>query len=153
MIVYRLGKTQYSDDLSGEGARLYGGRWNPVGTACLYTSQSRALAVLEFSVNLNILEIPNSLSFTVIEIQDNQIFNVNNKDLPIGWNSFPAPTITKIFGNELLRTSDKAIIKIPSVIIPTEFNFLLNPYHKSKTQFKIIDIESFIYDSRIKSSI
>lgn len=151
MIVYRLGKSQYSDDLSGEGARLYGGRWNPVGTSCLYTSQSRALAVLEFSVNLNILEIPNSLSFTVIEIPDNQIFDVNIRDIPEGWNSFPASTIAKIFGNELLKSSDKAIIRIPSVIIPTEFNYLLNPYHKSKTQFKIIEVESFIYDNRIKT--
>ncbi|MEJ0082357.1 MAG: RES family NAD+ phosphorylase [Puia sp.] len=58
MIVYRICKTMYAKDLNGAGARKYGGRWNQPGFECLYTSESRALALLEFTVNANINDIP-----------------------------------------------------------------------------------------------
>lgn len=151
MVVYRVGKTEYCNDLFGEGARLFGARWNPVGVACLYTSSSRALSVLEYSVNLSAYEIPKLLSFTLLEIPDNEIYEVNINDLPQGWNSFPAPTISRIFGNALLTGNNKAIIKIPSTIITKEFNYLLNPNHKNSFKFKIVDIEDFVYDDRIKT--
>ncbi|WP_395053639.1 RES family NAD+ phosphorylase [Flavobacterium sp.] len=151
MVVFRVGKTEYCNDLLGEGARLFGGRWNLVGVACLYTSSSRALSVLEYSVNLNAYEIPKLLSFTLIEIPDNEIYEVNIKDLPDGWNSFPVPTISRLFGSTLLTGSNKAIIKIPSTIITKEFNYLLNPYHKESYKFKIVEIEDFVYDDRIKA--
>ena len=151
MIVYRVCKAEYSKDLSGNGARLYGGRWNSVGTACLYSSASRALAVLEYSVNLNILELSKSLVFTLIEIPEDQIFEVNIDELPENWNSYPVNTETRLFGDNLLKFCKKSIIKIPSVIIPSEFNYLLNPNHINKSEFKIIESESFIFDNRIKS--
>ena len=151
MIVYRVGKAEYSKDLSGNGARLYGGRWNSVGTACLYSSASRALAVLEYAVNLNILELSKSLVFTLIEIPDDEIFEVNIDELPENWNSYPVDTETRLFGDNLLKSCKKSIIKIPSVIIPSEFNYLLNPNHVNKSEFKIIESVSFIFDNRIKS--
>lgn len=151
MIVYRVGKAEYSKDLSGNGARLYGGRWNSVGTACLYSSASRALAVLEYSVNLNILELSKSLVFILIEIPDEEIFEVNIDEIPENWNSYPVNSVTRLFGDNLLKSCKKSIVKIPSVIIPSEFNYLLNPNHINKSEFKIIESESFIFDNRIKS--
>ena len=65
MVVYRLGGTKYATDLTGEGARLFGGRWNNEGTPCIYTSQSRALAILEYTVNINIDDIPRALSIKI----------------------------------------------------------------------------------------
>lgn len=152
MLVFRLGKTQYSNDLQGEGARLFGGRWNPVGVSCLYSSASRALAVLEFSVNVSVFEIPKSVCFTVLEIPDELIFKVDLASLPNGWNSFPVSSTSRLFGGALL-TADHAIIQLPSSIIHNEFNFLLNPNHPKKAHFKILDIEPFQYDERIKSTL
>ena len=107
MIVYRVCKAEYSKDLSGNGARLYGGRWNSVGTACLYSSASRALAVLEYSVNLNILELSKSLVFTLIEIPEDEIFEVNIDELPENWNFYPVNTETRLFGDNLLKSCKK----------------------------------------------
>ncbi len=150
MIVYRLGKTEYSRDLSGEGAKLFGGRWNNVGTACLYTSQSRALAILEYSVNVSVQFINKDLSFTVIEIDDKNIFEINKNELPTNWNDVPTPSSTKIFGSNLMLNVRYPIIKVPSVIIEKEFNFLLNSTYATKDAFKILDVEPFQFDFRIK---
>lgn len=151
MLVYRLGNTRYSNELMGTGAKLFGGRWNNVGTACLYTAESRALALLEYTVNVNISDIPKILSFTVIEIPDTNILELDIQILPPNWKDFPAPSSTKIFGTNLLNTADKPIIKIPSTIVQQEYNYILNPEHSESQLFKIVNIEDFIFDTRIKS--
>ena len=150
MIVYHVGKTKYSNDLAGEGARLNGGRWNHISIPCIYASESRALAILEYTVNVNINEIPRSLSITSIEIPDDGIVEVKFANLPENWTQIPAPTSTKDFGTLLLSKSDKSIIKIPSIIIQREFNFILNPLHADRKKFKIRNVEDFVYDIRIK---
>lgn len=150
MLVYRIGKTRYATDLSGEGARLYGGRWNHKLTACIYTSESRALAVLEYTVNVNIEAIPRSLSITVIEIPSSSIFTITENKLPGNWKESPAPAATKDFGTQLLKAAKTAIIKIPSAIISQECNYLLNPAHINSKAFKIVEVSDFVYDVRIK---
>lgn len=150
MIVYRVGRTKYATDLNGEGARLFGGRWNNKMISCLYTSESRALAILEYTVNVNIDDIPRALSITSIEIPDRSIKILSEADLPGNWKYSPAPSSTKKFGSKLLQDAEFPIIRIPSTIIPNEFNYLLNPLHRDSKKFKIIDISDFVYDVRIK---
>ena len=150
MIVYRVGRSKYADDATGKGARLFGGRWNNKMIACVYTSESRALAVLEYTVNVNIDDIPRALSITVIEIPVRKIKILNEGDLPGNWKHSPAPSSTKIFGSKLLLAAAEPIIRIPSTIIPAEFNYLLNPLHPESLKFKVIEISDFVYDVRIK---
>ena len=150
MIVYRIGKTKYANDLQGEGARLCGARWNNRMIACIYTSGSRALALLEYTVNVNIDDIPRALSITSIEIPDKTILNLKEADLPGDWKDSPAPSSTKDFGSKLLLAAAEPVIRIPSAVIPEEFNYLLNPLHPDSKKFKIIDISDFTYDVRIK---
>jgi RES domain-containing protein len=150
MIVYRIGKTRYARDLSGEGARLNGGRWNHKLTACLYSSESRALAVLEYTVNVNIDEIPRALSITSIEIPDAAIAEMSVADLPGNWMETPALSSTKDFGTKVLKTAISPVIKIPSTVIPEEFNYLLNPMHPGSKGFKIAGVRDFVFDVRIK---
>ena len=150
MIVYRVGKTKYAGDLKGEGARLFGGRWNNKMIGCLYTSESRALAVLEYTVNVNIDDIPRALTITTIEIPDKPITIVNESALPGDWKLSPAPSSTKDFGSKLLVAAAAPVIRIPSAVIPAEFNYLLNPLHPDSKKFKIIDSSDFVYDVRIK---
>src|SRR6516164_9317441 len=102
MIVYRIGRTRYANDLTGEGARLNGGRWNHKLTPCVYTSESRALALLEYTVNVNIDDIPRALSFTVIEIPGDSILQLPIADLPGNWAAAPSPASAKDFGTALL---------------------------------------------------
>ncbi len=150
MIVYRVGKTKYASDLRGEGARLFGGRWNNKMLSCIYTSESRALAVLEYTVNVNLDDIPRALSITTFEIPDKTIRILNEADLPGDWKLSPAPSSTKDFGSALLQAAAEPVIKIPSTVIPEEFNYLLNPLHRDSKNFKILDIKDFVYDVRIK---
>ena len=150
MIVYRIGRTKYADDLKGEGARLFGARWNNKMVGCLYTSESRALALLEYTVNVNIDDIPRALSISVIEIPDEHVRMLTEADLPGNWKEYPAPSSTKNFGSRLLSAASEPVIQIPSTIIPNEFNYLLNPMHPDSAQFKIIEIGDFSYDVRIK---
>ncbi|NII28585.1 RES family NAD+ phosphorylase [Pseudoflavitalea sp. X16] len=150
MIVYRVGKTRYAQDLTGEGARLHGGRWNHKLTACIYTAESRSLATLEYTVNTNIEDIPRSLSITTYEIPDDGILYVRISELPGNWKEAPAPSATKDFGTRLLKEADYPVIRFPSTIIPYEFNYILNPLHPNSDDFQIVDIRDFVYDVRIK---
>lgn len=150
MIVYRIGKTRFSRDLSGEGARLFGGRWNNMLTPCIYTSESRALALLEYSVNVSFDNVPRGLSITCIEIPDNGIHQLSLKDLPGDWTKIPAPSSTKEFGTSFLKNQIKPVLRVPSTIIPSEFNYILNPLHPDSNKFKIVSAQDFVYDVRIK---
>ena len=151
MIVYRIGRTKFANDLTGEGARLHGGRWNHKLTACVYTSESRALALLEYTVNVNIDDIPRALSFTAIEIPDDDMLPLGLADLPGNWNAAPAPTNTKQFGTVILKKNQHLVVKIPSAVIPAEFNYLINPLHSNIVRCKILSVSDFVYDVRIKT--
>ncbi|MEP7323936.1 MAG: RES family NAD+ phosphorylase [Saprospiraceae bacterium] len=150
MIVYRVGRSKFSKDFAGEGARLHGGRWNHILTPCIYTSESRALALLEYTVNVTIDAIPRSLSITTFEISDASVQELSIEELPGNWTDSPAPASTKDFGTNLLKVAATSVIKIPSAVIPQEFNFILNPKHVGAKDFKILQVEDFVYDVRIK---
>ena len=148
MLVYRLSKTQYAKDLNGTGAKLFGGRWNQIDTPCIYTAESRSLAILEYSVNVNVDFIPRALSICIFEIDESHIKEIKIKDLPGDWKETPATFSTKEFGTKLLEKGTP-ILKIPSIVIPEEFNYILNPLVDSKA-FKLVEVKDFVYDLRIK---
>ena len=150
MLVYRICKTKFANDLSGEGARLFGGRWNNKLTPCIYTSESRALALLEYTVNINIDDVPRALSIITLEIPDDNILAFAEYELPGDWKEIPAPSSTKKFGTALLNAAKSLIIKIPSTVIHDEFNYILNPRHADSKLFKILEVKDFVYDIRIK---
>lgn len=152
MIVYRLGKTRHANDLTGEGARLHGGRWNHKLTPCLYTAETRALALLEYSVNVNVDDIPRALSMTAIEVPDSSIDAFTEAQLPGDWKNAPAPASTRDFGTNWLRAASGLVMKIPSTVIPEEWNYLINPLHPGSKDCRIVEIKDFIYDVRIKAS-
>ncbi|SFS54508.1 RES family NAD+ phosphorylase [Sphingobacterium wenxiniae] len=148
MLVYRIGKTQYADDLSGTGSKLFGGRWNHINIPCIYTSESRALAILEYSVNVEVVLIPKNLSMAVFEIEEKDIYEIGTQDLHPDWKDIPTPLSSKELGSKLLL-QNISIIKVPSVVVEQEYNYILHPsaHHQS---FRLVDIQSFAYDVRIK---
>jgi RES domain-containing protein len=150
MLVYRIGNSLYAKDLSGDGAKIYGGRWNHITVPCLYTAASRALTVLEYSVNVNIYKVLRPLTITTIETADAAMREIRIADLPNNWRKSPAPLSTKDFGSSILKAAAFAVIKIPSTIIPEEYNYILNPRHPDSKKFRIMEVKDFIYDMRIK---
>ena len=151
MLVYRVDRTEHINDLRGEGSRIFGARWNHKGVACIYTSESRALAVLEYSVNINVDDIPSALSIATIDINDSDILNLSAEDLPPNWCKNPPPADTKDFGSRLLSEEGHPVIRVPSTIIPEEHNYILNPRHAASQTFKLVDVQEFVYDFRIKT--
>lgn len=152
MVVYRLSGTKYARDLTGEGARLHGGRWNHVLTPCLYAAESRSLAVLEYTVNVSIENIPRALSLTTLEIPESSIEILTEAGLPGDWRAAPSPTSTRDFGTNLLRAAKTLVMRLPSTVVPEEYNFIIDPLHPDSKHCKILDVRDFIYDVRIKSS-
>jgi RES domain-containing protein len=152
MIVYHLGRTKYASDTTGEGARLNGGRWNPVGIPCIYTSENRALTVLEYSANVPLFDIPRSLSITTFQIPDGSWMKLNISELPGNWNQNPVPKETMEYGAGLLKTNQFLALRIPSAILPEEFNYIINPQFADIGLVKIIDVRDFAYDIRVKKA-
>ncbi len=129
---------------------MYGGRWNETGTACIYTSESRALAVLEYTVNINIDDIPRRLSITTLQLKGATLIN-KISDLPGDWRGAPVPASTQRFGTGQLKVGKHSILAFPSAIIPEELNYILNPLHPDAGFFKVLDVSDFVYNVRIKT--
>ena len=150
MIVYRIARTRYADDLTGIGAKLHGGRWNLAGTPCLYTAGSRALAILEYSANVALDDMPRALSIVTLEVPGLAVTTPAMRSFPGDWMLSPPPDSVQRFGNALLAASKTLVIRVPSVVIPEEHNYLLNPLHADMAKVKIIGVSDFSYDVRVK---
>lgn len=150
MRLYRLCQSAFAQDLSGEGARLFGGRWNHRLTPCLYTSGSRSLALLEYSVNIISTFMPNDLCMVSIVVPNFKILQLSISELPQDWSNSPAPNSTKDMGTSILHLKKHCVIAVPSAILSTEYNYLLNPLHRDYQKIKIESIEIFSFDKRIK---
>jgi RES domain-containing protein len=142
----------YTRDLSGAGPRLYGGRWNPKGVSVIYTSESRALAVLEFYVHLSRSVILPGLSIVSIEIPDSvSRKEIAMSDLPKNWRTYPAPPELAAIGAEWVRSRESLLLRVPSAIMPPECNILINPVHSEMRKVRIIEIEEYGLDQRLIS--
>ncbi len=153
MRLWRISKRQYAKHaLSGEGAKLLGGRWNFPGWAVVYTSSSLALAALETFVHLpSPLILPKNLVAVEIEIPDElSRENINRKKLPKDWQNSSAPESLKVLGTSWLKKNVSAVLETPSAVIPSEVNLLLNPSHDEFQLVKIVSIVPFEYDPRLK---
>ena len=152
MIVYRIVMSAYTRDLSGAGPRLYGGRWNPKGVSVIYTSESRALAVLELYVHLSRSVILPGLSIVSIEIPDSvSRKEIAMSDLPKNWRTYPAPPELAAIGAEWVRSRESLLLHVPSAIMPPERNSLINPVHSEMRKVRIIEIEEYGLDQRLIS--
>lgn len=148
MILYRICNTKYADDLTGMGARLYGGRWNSVGRSMLYLASSRSLAVLEVLAHMSATNIPAGMVLLTIETPDD-FTTVDVSALPDNWNKYPEPNVLKQIGNSFLDRDEYLLLKVPSALVPEEFNYLLNPMHAKADKVKITNKSPFNFDERL----
>lgn len=131
---------------SGEGARLYGGRWNSPGVSLVYTSSTQALAALESLVHLN---PPVLFKYAVIPVEFDSALVEKISVLPAGWSDSPAPPATRALGDAWAAQARSAVLELPSVIIPGESNFLLNPAHPDFRKIVIGRPAPFAFDPRL----
>jgi len=154
MIVYRIEREKYlKTTLTGIGASISKGfRWNSINTKLVYTAESRALAMLEVSVHLDLSEdLPTDRYFVEIEIPDKIIIQeVKIEDLPEDWNYKPPTLTTQTIGDDFVTQNESAVLKVPSSIVPQEYNYLINPDHPDAMKIKVIKKISLNFDPRLK---
>ena len=150
--VWRIDKAKRSrqDSFSGNGASIEGGRWNHAGIRMVYASETLSLAAWEKFVHMGDEGRSLKLASYKIEIPpDIRIEELSRKDLPSNGEAIPAPKSTKDIGTEWVKRMRSAILKVPSVTITMEHNYLLNPLHPDFKSLKISAPEPFQFDTRL----
>ncbi len=148
MLLYRITRCIYANDINGTGARLYGGRWNNIGRAMIYTASSRSLATLEALVHLPAANLPEDFCLVTFDAPED-VFVADTALFPSNWRGFPEPEILKRTGDFFLKQNEHLLMKVPSAIVKEEFNYLINPLHYKAAAIKILGNEPFTFDERL----
>jgi RES domain-containing protein len=127
-----------------------GGRWNHPGTPVVYTSGSLALACLEVFVHVSPSEAPGDLVSVAAEIPDGlPITRVSVTQLPAEWRRYPPPESLAELGEDWVRRRRTAVMMVPSVVVPPESNYVLNPGHEDFRRIRVARPEPFRLDERL----
>jgi RES domain-containing protein len=150
MDLFRIAREEYVRDLSGVGARIYGGRWNRKGSAVIYTSETRSLATVEFLVHVPIGIRPAGLSIARLRVPDRFVPEaVERSRLPANWRTYPAPPELAGIGTNWIRSSRSLLLRVPSAVVDGEFNILINPDHPGISKVRIASVEDLRIDERL----
>lgn len=148
--LFRIAIFAHISDMSGAGAKIYGGRWNHAGYPVVYTSGSRSLAALEFLVHVPMALAPGKLSIVEIDIQENvKREAVKENQLPSSWRDYPAPEQLADIGTDWLKSKSSLLLDIPSAVVDKEFNTLINLLHPDIKHVKVAIVKKFSFDSRL----
>ncbi|MBL0100360.1 MAG: RES family NAD+ phosphorylase [Saprospiraceae bacterium] len=153
MEVYRITREKYAADLTGEGARLYGGRWNRPGVAALYTSEARSLALLELLVHFNsAAALKMKYVFITLTLNEKDVETLDRKYFKKGSTNFNDESLWQLTDDFFINKNILAL-RVPSVIIPQEYNIIINPAHSKMKHIEIIQKENADIDMRLVSNI
>lgn len=148
-VAWRIVKAKHAATaFTGEGAAKSGGRWNSRGVPVVYASGSRALAVLETLVHIN---PPIHFDYVIIPVEFDAalVEQIDLNDLPQHWQCEPPGNETKLLGDLWVRSKRSVVLALPSAIIPSEANYLLNPAHTDFCKVSIGKSERFSFDPRL----
>lgn len=149
MIVYRIAKKKWIKDLTGTGAKITGGRWNPKGFPVLYCASTSSLAILEKLVHIDFDLLPDDLFIAEIEIPETSIQKLKPKDLSKNWNKYPGPDKLKLRGEKWITDNKYLVLQVPSAVNPNEMNYLINVDHPDANTIKIRKTYPFEIDERL----
>lgn len=151
MTVWRLSAVKYAASLfSGEGAKLYGGRWSPSGWPVVYCAESRSLAVVEILTGLDDTDRLFEQAWVLASADIPEQCIEKPARIPDNWRQFPHTTATQTFGAVWLRARRSAALRVPSAVVPGEFNYLINPAHPDFKRVKLGRPEPFSFDPRLR---
>ncbi len=152
MKLFRISTSEYINDLSGTGAKLYGGRWNKKGTALLYCSQNISLSVLEILVHFDGLAVPDKLKLIELELPEKYIVDYSLSKFKKLNDKKDAELQFKSEGQKWILSEKSLALRVPSIIIPLEYNILINPSHPSFRFLKKKKIRKLDLDDRLFKS-
>lgn len=153
MKAFRLVKARHADSpLDGEGAMRAGGRWNSRGVRMVYCSGSLALAALELLVHLDPAAAPGDLVAIEVELPESLAVQCwRPADLPLDWRNAEALPALQAMGDGWIRAGAAGVLVVPSVVVPTEVNILLNPSHADIARIQVTGRTPFSLDPRLFS--
>jgi RES domain-containing protein len=137
---------------SGEGAARRAGRWNSPGVRVIYCAESRSLAALEVLVHVTDPALLGAIEWVCLPAVFPASLLETPTRFPDSWRTFPHPPQTQEFGAAWARELRSAALRVPSAVVPGEFNYLLNPLHADFKRVKIGKAESFSFDARLASA-
>lgn len=147
---WRIVSANYKDKAyTGDGARVHGGRWNSKGVAVVYTADSLALASIEMMVNLPAPKLLQKYVRISAQISLDFVSELSWADLPEDWNSRPISPSTRAIGDRWIKEQSSAVLRVPSIVVPDEYNYLLNPTHPDFSQIKIGKPTNYYFDPRL----
>lgn len=149
MEVYRISREEYSKSLSASGSA---NRWNLKGQNVIYTGSGRSLSSLELIVHKNAVKPALLYKVMVISIADDDYLTkqIQIKNLPAHWRSFGAYSILQNIGSKWYTKQESLVLKVPSVIIPFEYNYVINTEHPEfRSRIKFVRTEDYFWDSRL----
>jgi RES domain-containing protein len=150
---WRVVNTRYARTaFDGEGARLYGGRWNSEGHPVIYLAEAVSLALLELLVHLEGQALLTSYALFSVSWDTRLMEEVPLEHLPAQWKNFPPSSVTQTIGDRWLRKGTSPVLRVPSVIVERESNFLLNPHHPLFKRITIGPEEKLRIDRRISKA-
>lgn len=134
---------------SGEGGRLYGGRWNSIGMPMVYAAGSKALAALEILVHVDAAELLDEYLCIPVRFDRRLVRTLDFKSLPSDWRAPLPPFSTQTIGDTWAAENGSVVLAVPSVLVPGEGNFLVNPRHPGFGKLRIGAPEPFEFDPRL----
>ena len=150
MRVFRLARQKYTNALNGKGAARYGNRWNSKGVEVVYTAESRSLAMAEVLVHLTLAMIPTDYVMMEIDIPSNLSIRVlEDNELPTDWNNHPFSKTTQEIGDRFILEDRFPVMKVPSTVVPNDFNYLINPRNIDFAYISIVLKMDFPFDKRL----
>jgi len=151
MFVYRIALPEFIDDLTGTGAKLYGGRWNEQGVAVVYFASSRAMAIMELLVHLSGDDLERDYCLAVFEMPDDKTGLLKVEELPENWKEQECEGYLKAVGSRFIVDGQNLLLKVPSVLVEEESNILMNPNHGDSKNVKLVSKRIFNFDRRLKN--
>jgi RES domain-containing protein len=152
--LWRISKRKYANTaFSGEGARRVGGRWNSRGQGMVYTSGTLSLAALEVFVHMEVEDVATMLAYIRVDVPiEVKIEYLEVAQLPPDWRNIPAPAILATMGDNWFQSGSTAILAVPSMVIPMEYNYLINPSHPAFVKLRVQSPQPFELDPRLWKS-
>ena len=147
----RIVQTGYAATaFDGEGARLYGGRWNSAGTPMVYTSSSLSLATLELLVHTEDLSVIYDRYVVIpVSFDASLVRKLDLHRLPADWKAPRPISRTQLLGDQWIAAGTSAVLEVPSAVTEREVNYLLNPAHPDFSKILLGTTEAFRPDERL----
>ena len=153
MRVWRIARVAHRR-LDGDGARLWGGRWNSPGIPVVYASASLALAALEYLTHVDIRDAPDDLVAMAIDVPDEHgVSSIGPDQLSADWNRIADSGACVARGDAWVAERRTLALRVPSAVVPEECNVLINPDHPGARDVRVVSTRRFQFDPRVMRTV